>query len=225
MQRQKRITFIHTSPTMIPVFSGLAGQLLTGVQVLHMVDEALLMDITSFQQVPKATLKRAVLHVLNADQAGTDLIMVTCSSIGPAVQIAGQLIDTPVLRVDEPMAELAVKTGARIGVLATLPSTLIPTTELIHGKAKAISREIQLKTDLCQGAFAAIISGDSQTHDMIVRSAILRMAQEVDVIVLAQASMARVADSIPKGQVRTPILSSPRPAVERAALILGCGNA
>ena len=50
--------------------------------------------------------------------------MVTCSSIGRAVETAAELVATPVLRVDRPMAEQAVARASRIGVVATLPTTL-----------------------------------------------------------------------------------------------------
>ena len=46
--------------------------------------------------------------------------MVTCSSIGPAVEAGAKLMGVPVLRVDQPMADIAVQTGKRIGVIATL---------------------------------------------------------------------------------------------------------
>ena len=44
-----------------------------------------------------------------------------------------------------------------------------------------------------------------------------------DVIILAQASMARVADTIPPEEQKVPILSSPRLAIE--ALAIGPGRA
>jgi hypothetical protein len=42
----------------------------------------------------------------------------------------------------------------------------------------------------------------------------------VDVIVLAQASMARVVQGLPEKDRRVPILSSPRLAVERLAQVI-----
>ena len=47
------------------------------------------------------------------------------------------------------------------------------------------------------------------------------MAPTVDVVVLAQASMARVAEAMPPGAVPVPVLSSPRLAVERLRQVLG----
>jgi hypothetical protein len=41
-----------------------------------------------------------------------------------------------------------------------------------------------------------------------------------DVIILAQASMARVANTIPSEEQKVPILSSPRLAIEALAMVL-----
>ena len=58
--------------------------------------------------------------VQSAHEAGADAVMVTCSSIGPGVEVARQLLDLPIFRIDEAMAESAVNVGTRIGVAATL---------------------------------------------------------------------------------------------------------
>lgn len=46
------------------------------------------------------------------------------------------------------------------------------------------------------------------------------MLPAVDVIVLAQASMARVVDGMPAGSVTIPVLTSPGSAMERLAALL-----
>jgi Asp/Glu/hydantoin racemase len=217
---KKRLTLIHTSPVMIGVFGGLCSELLPGVEVAHMVDESLLKDILRDKRLTKRTTRRVVGHILFAAETQADVIMVTCSSIGPAAELAAQLVDVPVLRVDSPMATLAVKAGTRIGVIATLPSTLNPTAELIRAEAQKQAREVVVTAKLCDGAFEAVISGDTATHDRIVGAAIRELMQQVEVIVLAQASMARVVDGLPAESRKVPVLSSPRPAVEYIAKLL-----
>ena len=64
------IAFIHTSPSVIPVFKQLAAELLPPAQakaVFNMVDESLLCDIIENGCCPPATAKRLVGHVLAAD--------------------------------------------------------------------------------------------------------------------------------------------------------------
>jgi len=218
--KKKRLTLIHTSGMMIPVFGDLCSELLPKVEVVHMVDESLLKDIIRDNGLSKPTARRVVGHILSADQAGTDFIMVTCSSIGPAADLGRQLVDVPVMRVDEPMATLAVQKGPRIGVVATLASTLTPTADLIRVKAAAQARDVRVTPRLCEGAFQAVLSGDAATHDRIVASGIQGLIPQADVIVLAQASMARVVKTLPEGSVTIPILASPRLAIEHLVHML-----
>ena len=156
----------------------------------------------------------------SAGFAGADYIMVTCSSLGPVVEAGAKWITTPVLRVDQPMADLAVATGKRIGVIATLSTTLEPTADLIARRAAIAGKQIQLTSKLCEGAFEALMSGDAATHDAKVAATLKELAQSVDVIVLAQASMARVVDTLAPADKRVPILASPGIAVDYLATVL-----
>ena len=216
----KQIAFIHTSPAMIPPFKALADELLAGQKIFNMVDESLLCDIIARGCCPPATAKRLVGHVMAADEAGADVVLVTCSSMGRAVEASRALVKAKVLRVDEPMADRAVSIGTRIGVIATLPSTLEPTAALIQTRAAAAGKEIELTPRVVEGAFEAVMSGNGARHDELVGAALRDLARRVDVIVLAQASMARVVESLGKEDKPVPILSSPRSAVEHLASIL-----
>ena len=73
---------------------------------------------------------------------------------------------------------------------------------------------------LCEGAYDALFAGDLETHDRIVRDTLKELMARNDVVLLAQASMARVAETIPGEEQAAPILSSPRLAVERARDVL-----
>jgi Asp/Glu/hydantoin racemase len=130
------------------------------------------------------------------------------------------MVDIPVLRVDQPMADKAVSLGPRIGVAATLPTTLVPTANLIERRAAAAGRQIKICSRLCAGAFEALMGGDSARHDAMVAAALRELTAEVDVIVLAQASMARVADGLDESARRVPILASPAIAIEHVATVL-----
>ena len=84
----------------------------------------------------------------------------------------------------------------------------------------AAGKTIELTSKLCEGAFDALMSGDTATHDKMVADALKEMSSKVDVIVLAQASMARVVDSLDEKDKTVPILSSPKIAVQHLATIL-----
>lgn len=215
-----RIALVHTSPSMIPVFKALADELLKGIDAFNVVDESLLCDIVRDGTCPPATARRLVGHVLSAADAGATHVLVTCSSMGRAVDAARGMTAAAVLRVDEPMARQAVSLGRRIGVIATLPSTLHPTAELIRATAASAGKEVEIVTRVVEGAFAAVIGGKGAEHDALVGATLKEMAATTDVIVLAQASMARVVESLAPADRAKPILSSPRLAVENLARLI-----
>ena len=81
-------------------------------------------------------------------------------------------------------------------------------------------KQIQLVSRLCDGAFDALMSGDGARHDSLVAMALKELASQVEVIVLAQASMARVVDGLPVEDKRVPILASPALAIDYLATVL-----
>lgn len=211
---QKTLGLVHTSATLVPVFAELCSKYLPGIKVFNIVDDSLIKNTIACGELTASTSKRVVNYAASAEEAGADYILFTCSSIGPAVETAATLTGVPVLRVDQPMADLAVQTGKRIGVIATLSTTLKPTSDLVRRRAIAAGKEIELKAVLCEGAFDALMSGDAATHDKKVGHALKQLMNEVDVIVLAQASMARVVDALSEAEKKVPILASPTIAME-----------
>jgi Asp/Glu/hydantoin racemase len=217
---KKTLGLIHTSATLVPVFQQLCNEYLPNVNIFNMVDDSLIKDVIAHNELTKLTSRRVVDQVGLAADAGADFILVTCSSIGAAVETAAGLTGTPVLRVDQPMADLAIKTGKRIGVIATLSTTLGPTSDLVNRRANVAGKEIELTSKLCEGAFEALMSGNAAKHDEMVAKALIELSTTVDVIVLAQASMSRVVDSLSERDKKVPILASPTLAIQHIASIL-----
>ena len=218
-----RLALIHTVMSLVPTFKTLCRELLPGVDCYNVVDESLLEDTIREGGLTPATTRRVAVYIRGAEEAGATGILVTCSSIGPAVDAARPYAVVPLLRVDEAMADQAIAVGGRVGVLATLRTTLDPTTELVQRRAAAAGVPIEVTARLCEGAFEAAIGGNTELHDRLVRDGLLALGRGADVIVLAQASMARVVERIHPDDLPIPVLSSPRSGVERMAALLGVG--
>ena len=212
------IGFIHTVLGLPPTFASLADELVPDAEYFHIVDETLLANTRKSGSLTATTRRRVLGYVESAADAGADLVVVTCSSIGPAVDASHDFVDVPVLRIDEPMTDEAVRLGSRIGVVATLSTTLQPTADLVERRAIAVGKEVEVVARVCEGAFDALQAGDRDRHDELVRAGLQELLAGVDVVVLAQASMARVADTL--ADVTTPILSSPRLGMERVASLI-----
>jgi Asp/Glu/hydantoin racemase len=214
------LALIHTSPLLVPAFDALCKDRLAELRVFHMVDESLIRNTIAAGRLEKLTIRRLIGQIGSAFDAGATAVLVTCSSIGPGVPVARQMFEGPIFRIDEAMAAKAVSMGCRVGVLATLQTTLAPTVRLIHDTAAALGVEREVIDGYCDGAFDAVLAGDGETHDRLVTAQLTHLAGRVDVVVLAQASMARVLAGLPAGTLAVPVLTSPELAIAqiRAAL-------
>jgi Asp/Glu/hydantoin racemase len=159
----KRAAFVHTVTTLPATFKSLMSEIAPGVDMFNIVDESLLQDTIRNGELSKTTIRRLVTYLALAQEAGADIVVVTCSSLGSAADIGRSLVDIPVLRVDEPMAEKALASGNRIGVAATLRTTLTPTASLIQRKAEAAGKDISIISKLCAGAFDALLCDSDST--------------------------------------------------------------
>lgn len=217
---QKALALIHTGAAVVPLFNELGQELLPKARLCHLVDETLLQVTIQNARLDKLTIRRLGRLIESAGEAGAHTVLVTCSSIGPAVPWLRPLFDFPVLRIDEAMAEEAVHLGKKVGVIATLASTLEPTTTLIRDTATRMQRECEVVTCLCAGAYEILMGGDPAAHDRLVLNRVEKLMGEVSVVVLAQASMARILPQLPPDHRRVPVLASPRLAMIRACDVL-----
>jgi Asp/Glu/hydantoin racemase len=212
------IVLIHTAASNEKVFGELCAELMPEASPRHVVDESLLQDTIAAGRLTEDVRERFRDRARALRDEGARAIMFTCSSVGPSTEGLSEQLGIPVLRVDEAMAERAVATGGRVGVAATLPTTLEPTAEIIRRAAERAGRKVDVTTELAEGAFQALREGRAEQHDVMVMEALRALAARVDVIVLAQASMARAiagADAVEADGRRVPVLTSPRLGVER----------
>jgi aspartate/glutamate racemase len=216
--KQKTVVIIHTSDVSVKDLKNLFTELAPEVCVRNIIDDSLLAEVLDNGGVTTAVKKRICAYALQAEVIGADLIFSQCSSVGEAADIAAELVDVPLVKIDEKMAEVACKIGKRIGVVATLQTTLGPTVRLVKKTAGKLKKEVQITEKLCEGAFDLLRSGDIKTHNKMVIEAIRKLTEEVDVIVCAQGSMVTLINDL--GETPVPVLTSPRLGVERAVEVL-----
>ncbi len=207
--RSRQIAMIHTVSGLIPLFDGLVKSHLPQWQGFNMLDESLLRGTIRDGVLTQATMWRLAQMVRSAVDAGAHAVVVTCSSLGPAVDAAQAYCPVPLFRVDEGMAQAAVGLGPRVAVVATLRTTLDPTSDLVRRSAAAAGRSCIITAELADGAFQKLASGDAAGHDAMVADKLQAIAPHVDVIVLAQASMARALALVRESLDPVPVLTSP----------------
>ena len=207
----KKVAILHTSFVFVnvePMIKDLFKELLPDVEIIDFVDSTVLATVIRDGCITPASASRMGHLAQAAEQAGADIIFSACSSLGPSLDIARQSVHVPVIKIDDAMAQQAAEKGTAIGVLATVPSTLGPTADLVEQKAAAMDKHVDVQRKLCEGAFDVLMAGDRERHDQMVLEGALSLAPEVDLIVLAQASMARLAPMLSEKTGRE-VLSSP----------------
>lgn len=209
---------IHTITGIEETFTNLIREEIPGeIKIHHISDESIIRRILTHGGMTKNVRRRFFENIIAAEQAGADIVQVTCSSVTPAVSCARELVDIPVFSIDEPMARKAVEGYTKIGVMATNPGTLNPSSELLRSTAAQENKSVEIKPVLCEGAYDALLGGDRERHDVIVRNYFRKLEGEVDVVVLAQASMAKIIDTLEDRDPKTAVLTSPRSAIRRLA--------
>lgn len=216
-----RVAFVHTVCGIEGTFTSLARRHLPeGTTLTHIADESLIKRILAAGGLSEPVERRVCDHVAAAVVAGADYVQLTCSSVTPVVPRAQEKVSVPVLAIDTPMIEEAVRRYERIGVIATNPGTLTPSTEQVHRVAERAGRTVEVTPVLCSEAYAAFFSGDLERHDRLVREQLAGLMERADVVLLAQASMARVVESLDESEQRVPVLTSPEPAMKHLAELM-----
>src|SRR5215472_12335110 len=108
--KQKKLGLVHTSATLVPVFAQLCKEKLPDVEIFNIADDSLVKGIREAGSLTATIARRVAGYLESAELAGADYIMVTCSSIGPAVEAGAKQIGVPVLRVDQLMVNDTVTT-------------------------------------------------------------------------------------------------------------------
>lgn len=120
----KNVFIIHTSRVSVDDLNALFQELAPKAVVRNIIDDSLLPEVLANEGVTDGVRHRICEYAKLAESAGADLIFNQCSSVGEAADLAAQKVATPLVKVDQRMAEVACETGPRIGVIATLKTTL-----------------------------------------------------------------------------------------------------
>ncbi len=158
--------------------------------------------------VTEAIKKRLFNYYKSAIDAGADIIFNTCSSVGEVASEARKSFPIPIVKIDDAMTMKAVSEAKSIGVLATLSTTLAPTVRLLKFQSDKKGKEIEVYEGLAEGAYEAIISGDSDNHDKLIIGVATKISDQCELFVLAQGSMARMRNKL-KEITGKEVLASP----------------
>lgn len=205
---KKTLGIIHAVNLTIGAMKPFLERFIPDIDVVHLCDDTIQRDniAAGVGVIPKRNYFKFAQYAHNLQDAGADMILLACSTFNYAAELARPMIDIPIMQIDRPMMELAVCNGRRVGLLATLATTVPSSERLLRIVAAEQKKDVEIVTVLREEAFQAIQRGDSAAHNAILMEEIERLSKEVDVIAMAQLSMSAVAPHL--GQTRVPVYDS-----------------
>ena len=208
-----KVVAIYTGAALVQPGREAMAELLPGVNVVSVLDDSLIAEVIENGHMTKAVIRRLYGYVEAAQAQGASVVLETCSSVGEAVPLLQSCFDVPIVRIDRPMIEAAVAQHLRIGVMATLATTLEPTMRQVQAVAAENHRDVAVVSGLSDGAFQALTAGDGATHDELLLEMAKEISDQCDAIVLAQGSMARMEETLSEVTGK-PVYSSLRRGIE-----------
>lgn len=214
------LIYTSTTPELIELVEReVRKQLGDGAEMVSYQDPSVLAEVRDAGYVTAAPAARLIGMYMEAVKDGVDAMLNLCSSVGEVadcIQDAARYLGVPIVRVDEEMCREAVRRGRKIAVMATLPTTLEPTKNTVLRVAREMGKHVELIDALVDGAFGL----DQEQFKELMAKKAGEVADEADVILFAQGSMAYCEAYIADMYQKT-VLSSPRFGAEalKAALV------
>ena len=206
--QKKTLGIIHAVSLTIRAMQPFVEKFIPEVEVVNLCDDTIQRDNirAGVGIIPKTNYFKFAQYAHNLQEAGADMILLACSTFNYAAELARPMIDIPIMQIDRPMMELAVHQGPRVGLLATLATTVPSSERLLRIVAAEQRKDVRITTVLREEAFRAIQSGDDNTHNAILLEEIEKLSREVDAIVMAQFSMSALAPHL--NGTRVPVYDS-----------------
>ncbi len=202
------VVYTSTTPELIEdVNREIKKELGNDVEIYAQQDPSILGDVREAGYVTQAPAARLIKMFMNAAEEGCDAVLNACSSVGEvadSVQVTAAYLGMPIVRIDEEMCRDAVRKGLKVGVMATLPTTLVPTCNTVNRMARECNKHVEIKQCLVENAFGL----DQEQFRERMSASAETIAKDVDVIVLAQGSMAYCAKYL-SDKFGVPVLASP----------------
>ncbi len=204
------VIYTSTTPELVQMVNEQLRQQFASEEltIMSYQDPSILQEARDNGQLTSACARRLMDLYEKAVSDGADILFNICSSVGAVAKLAKPLYELTgikFVRIDEDMAYEAVRTASRIGIVATLPTTLRPTARLVQDCADALGKEIEIIDALADGAFGL---DQEQFKQMLINTG-AKVKDKVDVLILAQGSMAYAEEAVSEA-LKIPVFSSIR---------------
>jgi len=209
------VSCLHTAQSNIAVFEAARRALrLDDVMLKHRVRSDLLLAAERTGRATPEILAQTA-DELVAVGSGAHAVLLTCSTLGPAVPLAALRLDIPVFRVDQALAEEATRNGGLVVALCAVGTTIAPSRAIFGAAAMMNGATVEVR--LVPGAWDLFKAQRERDYWQAIAEAADSAADEGATVALTQASMAGAV-----GVARSRPLASPTVGL---AAIVAAGRA
>ncbi len=229
----KRLGLLNGS-SWITLWANYFGRLyLPGVHLVNVGNEAVQLSFMAAHArgepcPPRANIEAFVRYARDlVELADVHAVLITCSTMNRSYREVEEALapyGVPVLPIDLPMMEEAVRLGGRVLVVATHGPTVASTQALLKETAEAMGCEVSFSGLQVEEAWERLATGDVEGHNRALAEAIrARVRREAfGCVVLAQLSMSvfHLSYPSPEDELGVPVLTSGRCGFRRVGEIL-----
>ncbi len=192
------IALIHTTPFVLEPIQKALGPLTDKNHFFHLMDEAVLIRMMKDGNTEELTVPWLTGLVENAVKGGAQGVIVSCSSLSPAVLPVNKISSVPVVRIDEALYRTVCANTKNPAVLMTNPTNEQPARLIAEETKDLLGLNTLPDFFVCREAFQALLDGKPAKHDELVRQEIAKILKDHDGIILSQISIERVRASLPE---------------------------
>ena len=201
-----RVTMIHAIAESIPPVRLAFDEEFPEAEVINVLDESLLVD---FDDQLTPDLRRRITNIIGYCQDNkADAIGLACSVYAPVVESAKDLVHVPLVSSYGPVMADAVTAGPRIGLIASVASTMRDSKYYLHLAADEAGVEIEPQLCLAEDLITVMRTEGQSGLERRLEEEVLKIASKVDVVLLTQFSFAAALAHLEKVSP-IPVLSAP----------------
>jgi aspartate/glutamate racemase len=233
----KRLGLLNGASWIVPWANYFGRRFVPGAHLVNIGNEAVQINFMEahargLPAPPQSNIDAFVRYARDLAELGrVDAIMITCSTMNrsfAAVSDAMRGYRIPVVQIDRPLMERAVRHGGRTLVIATHGPTVDNTQKLLRETAEELKTQVDFGGETVEEAWHRLADGDVAGHNQVLADTIReRLARErFDSVVLAQLSMTvfLLDHPDPVAEFGIPVFTSGQCGFERVAeLLAGTG--
>jgi Asp/Glu/hydantoin racemase len=187
-------------------------------ETIHLLDETLLDLFRQDGGLSIRSRRKALQMALTAQDAGVNGILVTCSSLSPAVDEMRPFLTIPIVKIDEPMVEHVIQSAETIALIASAEAVLKSVDPLVQSKSRQLNRQVSLRRVILSDLWP-LLQKDASSFYREVGKACTQAAKECQAVIITQVSMAPSREYV-SAEVRNRIYAAPEYAVGAIRQIL-----